>query len=88
VIVSIPYVAYRAVRKWGISVLWFLAAAVSFLGCSGVVAENLWGPQWAWNFAHHGPRYATGAFFQGICSLVLGLNSTASRRREIKQTLS
>ena len=53
VIVSIPYGVYRAVEKWGISVLWFLAAAVSFLGFTGVVAENLWGPQWAWNLGHH-----------------------------------
>jgi hypothetical protein len=82
VIVSIPYGVYRAVKRWGIAVLCFLAAAVSFLGSSGVVAEYLWGPRWAWNFAHHGTGYATGALFQGICFLVAGLNFKASRQRE------
>ena len=67
VIVAIPYGVYRVVKKWDISVLWFLAAAVSFSGFTGVVAEKWWGPQWAWNLAHHGPEYAVGALFQGIC---------------------
>jgi hypothetical protein len=85
--VSIPYGVYRAVKKWGISVLWFLATAVSFLGFTGVVAEKLWGPQWALNFAHHGPGYAAGALFQGICFLISGLNCRTSQQRERRQTL-
>jgi hypothetical protein len=82
VIVAIPYGVYRAVKKWGISVLCFLAADVSFLGFTGVIAEKLWGPQWAWNFAHHGPGYAVGALFQGTCFLIYGLN-----QRKRRQTL-
>ena len=84
VIVAIPYGVYRAVKIWDTSVLWFLAAAVSFLGFTGVVAEKLWGPQSAWNLAHHGPGYAVGALIQGICFLILGLNQHRKRR----QTLS
>jgi hypothetical protein len=83
-LVSIPFGVYRAVGKWGISFLWLLAAAVSFVGFSGVVAEHLFGPQWAWNFAHHGTRYSIGALFQGICFLAIGLTC---RQRESRQTL-
>jgi hypothetical protein len=82
-IVAIPYGVYRALKKWGTSVLWFLAAAVSFLGFTGVVAEKLWGPQWAWNFAHHGLGYAAGALFQGICFLICGLNEQRKRRQAL-----
>jgi hypothetical protein len=64
-----------------------LAAAVGFLGLTGVVAENLWGPQWAWNLGHHGPGYAVGALLQGTCFLILGLNCRASQQREHRQTL-
>lgn len=84
VMAAIPYGVYRAIRKWDISVLWFMAAAVSFLGFTGVLAEQFWGPQWAWNLAHHGSRYAVGALFQGICFLILGMN----QRRKRCQTLS
>ncbi len=81
VIVAIPYGVFRAVKKWGISVFYFLAAGVSLLGCTGAIAEKLWGPQWAWNFAHHGPRYAVGALFQGTCFLIYGLNERRKRRQ-------
>jgi hypothetical protein len=83
VIVAIPYGVYRVVKKWDFSVLWFLAAAVSFLGFTGVVAEKWWGAQWAWNLAHHGLGYAVGALFQGICFLILGLNQQRKRRQTL-----
>ncbi len=81
-IAGILYGLYRAYQKWGIAALWFFTAGVSFLGASGVAAEYLWGSGWAWNLAHHGPGYAWGAFFQGICFLVAGLVASASRQRQ------
>jgi len=42
------YGIYRAAGKWGAPVLWFFAAAVSFIGAAGVPAERLWGPIWTW----------------------------------------
>jgi hypothetical protein len=48
------YGIYRATRRWGLAVLWYVAAAASALDASGVVAERLWGPRYSWNFAHHG----------------------------------
>jgi len=77
---SIVYAVYRGVKKWGICVLAFLAAAAGFLGASGVLAEKLWGPQWSWNFAHHGPGYVLTALTQGVFWLMLGLRWRASRQ--------
>ena len=68
-------VIYAATQKWGAFVLWFLAAAVSFAGTSGVLAERLWGTRSSWNFAHHDPAYAIGEFVMGACFLVFGLVS-------------
>ncbi len=65
IIVLVVYAVYRATWKWGVSVLWFLGAGVSFLGAAGVLAEHLWGPQWSWNFAGHGQVYAGRALVQG-----------------------
>jgi len=48
------YGIYRATRRWGLAVLWYVAAAASALDASGVVAERLWGPSYSWNLAHHG----------------------------------
>jgi len=45
---------YRATRRWGVAVLWDVAAGASALDASGVVAERLWGPRYSWNLAHHG----------------------------------
>jgi hypothetical protein len=79
-IVSLVYGVYRAARRWGIWVLWHVAAAVSFLGASGVVAERLWGPKWSWNFAHHGKEYAVSALVQGLGCVALGIYSRARQR--------
>jgi hypothetical protein len=80
ILASIPYFIYRAVRRWGVAVLFLLAATVSFVGGAGVVAEALWGPQWSWNLARHGGTYPAAAFTQGTLFLILGLNRTAHRR--------
>jgi hypothetical protein len=74
---SLGWALYRAARKWGVPFLCFLAAGVSLLGASGVLAEYLWGPQWSWNFAHHGRAYAGAALVQGIFWLLLGLYSAS-----------
>jgi hypothetical protein len=50
----VAYGIYRATRRWGAAVLWCVAAAISALNASGVIAERLWGPRYSWNFAHHG----------------------------------
>jgi len=81
VVVLLVYAASRAAKKWGAAVLWFIPAAINFLGASGVLAEYLWGPRWSWNFAHHGRAYAEGALVQGICWLVFGLYFRLSRQR-------
>ena len=80
-VVSLVYAAFPATRKWGVSVLCFISAGVSFLAASGVLAEHLWGPRWSWNFAHHGPGYAEGALVQGVCWLLFGLYCRSSRQR-------
>ncbi|HWC99376.1 MAG TPA: hypothetical protein VG456_21605 [Candidatus Sulfopaludibacter sp.] len=85
-LVSIPYALYRAVRKWGMPFLYLTAAAVAFLGCTGVLAESLWGPEWSWNFAHHNRAYAWSALFQAIVFLVLGLIARNSRRPSTSET--
>jgi len=53
-VVLLPYGIYRATRRWGLAVLWYVAAAASALDATGVVAERLWSPRYSWNFAHHG----------------------------------
>lgn len=78
---SLDYAMYRGARKWGAAFFLFLAAAVGFMGASGVVAERLWGPEWSWNFAHHGPGYALAALIQGIWALFTGLYFKAARGR-------
>jgi len=78
---SLAYGAYRAANKWRSAFWCFLAAAVSFLGCSGVLAENLWGPQWAWNLGRHSREYAEQALVQGILFLFLGFYFRATRQR-------
>jgi hypothetical protein len=81
VAIALIYFVYRATRKWSASVLWFFAAGISFLGSSGVVAEELWGPQWSWNVGHHGRGYAGITLAEGVCFLCVGLYSRRSRRR-------
>lgn len=80
VLIAIPVVLYRLVKKHGVSVLWFVAAAVSFLDASGVLAEKLWGPQWAWNFSHHHLQQATASATFGIFYLALALYSRTESR--------
>jgi hypothetical protein len=53
-LVLLIYGIYRATRRWGLAVLWYVGAAASALNASGVVAERLGGPRYSWNFAHHG----------------------------------
>ena len=77
---SAPYGIYRAARKWGVAFLYFLGAGVSFLGSTGVLAEKLWGPQWSWNFAHHGAGYGIQAAIEAAVCLFLGLRSRRERR--------
>jgi hypothetical protein len=55
-LVVLIYGIYRGAGRWGLAVLWYVAAAASALDASGVVAERLWGPRYSWNFAHHGTR--------------------------------
>ncbi len=78
-LVALPYAMYRATRKWGAAILWFFPASVCFLDSSGILAEHLWGPRWAWNFAHHDSAW--GPLVQGLCALSIGLYFLSTRRR-------
>lgn len=80
VLAVLVYGFWLAVRKWGTAAGFFVAAAVSVMGASGVMAEAAWGRNWSWNFAHHGRGYAVGALVQGIFWLVMGLRSRAQQR--------
>ena len=83
--VALIYGVWRAYRRWGAAPIYFVAAAVSFAGASGVLAEALWGPQWSWNFAHHSPAYAKGALVQGIFWLSMGVRARACERSAPQQ---
>ena len=66
------YGIVRAVRRWGIGVLWFVAAAVTFFDVAGLVAERFWGPRWSWNFSHHTWSSLPGSIIFGVFYLALG----------------
>ena len=85
VLLSIPYGLYRAARKWGIWVVYLVASVVSFLGATGVVAEKLFGPEWGWNFGHHGSGYLIEAFSSGVVFLILGLTLRTNRNHRAAQ---
>jgi hypothetical protein len=80
VIAALVYGFWRVVRKWGTPGAFFVAAIVSFVTASGVLAERLWGPQWSWNFGHHERGYGSGALIQGAIWLAMGLRFRAQRR--------
>ena len=73
IVAGVVYALYRATRKWGARFWFVLAAAVSLLDATGVLAERLWGPQWSWNFSHHNNAPAWGAMFGAIFYLSLAL---------------
>lgn len=77
------YAVYRAVAKWGVSVLWFLAAGVCLLAITGVLLERLFGPQWSWNFsgaAARAPGFLARNLEQCVLYLSLGVVFRRARR--------
>jgi peptidoglycan biosynthesis protein MviN/MurJ (putative lipid II flippase) len=76
---GLGYGLWRVVRKWGLAGACMVVSVVSFVAASGVLAEHLWGPQWSWNFAHHGAGYAESTLVQGVVWLAIGLLLRAKR---------
>ena len=66
------YGIYRAIRRAGFGVLWFVASAVTFLDVAGLVAERLWGPAWSWNFSHHTWSSLPASIASAIFYLAMG----------------
>ncbi len=67
------YGIYRGAIRWGTAFCWWIAAAVSAVQASGLIAARLWGPLYSWNFAHLGwdslPRVLASFGFSAAMAL-------------------
>ena len=80
--VGIIYGLYHATRRWGVAVLWLVAAAVTFLDAAGLVADHLWGPRYSWNFSRHAWSSLPGTCIWFVFFMSMALWSFAIRRPE------
>jgi hypothetical protein len=77
----VVYGVYRATKRWGTTVLYFLTAGISFLDASGVLADHVLGARWSWNFAHHNSATACGSLAIGMCFLCAGVLFRGARQQ-------
>ena len=72
-LVAATYGLYRAFRRWGTAALFAFVVSICLLDATGVAAEYLFGPRWAWNLPHHSVAQGYQALGNAVLWTCIGI---------------